>query len=297
MLQTNSKTSRYDPCRALPLKPRTSQQARKLKIAQHAGSAEGCEAAASRVPALQSQCLSAGKAYRRDQHMSACCDASSASQGPQAVHAPDHCFAGSPGHPGSVSAVAANSCLCTPGGRHGALETSQSAAVFSQTVSACCVRPKTWPMPRDASETAQQAQVSSGRLYHGQNAHRSCVERHHVCMPACQQCDCSFAAAPGAHFVVPTLDDHPGAQAAAVRAWQAGIRRQRIELLLPLIGATDLDDWPGGIRQQFKAVLPMCATSASYCSVCLAWRSLGNLPSRAMLPASHLPLTHNRRTL
>ena len=46
-----------------------------------------------------------------------------------------------------------------------------------------------------------------------------------------------------------------------MRAWQAGIRRQRIELLLPLIGATDLDDWPGGIRQQFKAALPMCASS------------------------------------
>ena len=48
-------------------------------------------------------------------------------------------------------------------------------------------------------------------------------------------------------------------QAASVRAWQAGVRKQRVELLLPLIGATDLDDWPGGIRQQFKAVLPMCA--------------------------------------
>eukprot|EP00467_Chlorarachnion_reptans_P010296 CAMPEP_0114510412 /NCGR_PEP_ID=MMETSP0109-20121206/13773_1 /TAXON_ID=29199 /ORGANISM="Chlorarachnion reptans, Strain CCCM449" /LENGTH=249 /DNA_ID=CAMNT_0001689717 /DNA_START=488 /DNA_END=1237 /DNA_ORIENTATION=- len=33
---------------------------------------------------------------------------------------------------------------------------------------------------------------------------------------------------------------------------------QRIELMLPLIGATDLDDWPGGIRQQFKAASPMC---------------------------------------
>jgi hypothetical protein len=47
------------------------------------------------------------------------------------------------------------------------------------------------------------------------------------------------------------------ARAAAQRAWEGGIKRQRIELLLPLIGATDLDDWPGGIRQQFKAVLPM----------------------------------------
>lgn len=62
---------------------------------------------------------------------------------------------------------------------------------------------KTWPVPRDAEETAQQA------------------------------------------------------QAAALRAWQDGVKRQRVELLLPLIGATDLDDWPGGIRQQFKAVLPM----------------------------------------
>jgi hypothetical protein len=40
-------------------------------------------------------------------------------------------------------------------------------------------------------------------------------------------------------------------------AWQAGIKRQRVELLLPLIGATDLDDWPGGIRQQFKAAAPL----------------------------------------
>lgn len=43
------------------------------------------------------------------------------------------------------------------------------------------------------------------------------------------------------------------AVAACTRAWEAGVKRQRVELLLPLIGATDLDDWPGGIRQQFKA--------------------------------------------
>eukprot|EP00877_Chromochloris_zofingiensis_P011974 jgi/Chrzof1/702/Cz01g25120.t1 len=40
-------------------------------------------------------------------------------------------------------------------------------------------------------------------------------------------------------------------------AWRAGVKRQRLEVLLPLIGATDLDDWPGGIRQQFKAALPL----------------------------------------
>ncbi len=45
---------------------------------------------------------------------------------------------------------------------------------------------------------------------------------------------------------------------ASVKAsWEAGAKRQRIELVLPLIGATDLDDWPGGIRQQFKAATPM----------------------------------------
>ncbi|WIA29393.1 hypothetical protein OEZ86_011897 [Tetradesmus obliquus] len=47
------------------------------------------------------------------------------------------------------------------------------------------------------------------------------------------------------------------AVAAIQAAWKAGIKRQRIELLLPLIGATDLDDWPGGIRQQFKAAAPL----------------------------------------
>lgn len=47
------------------------------------------------------------------------------------------------------------------------------------------------------------------------------------------------------------------AVAAIQSAWEAGVTRQRIELLLPLIGATDLDDWPGGIRQQFKAAAPL----------------------------------------
>jgi hypothetical protein len=40
-------------------------------------------------------------------------------------------------------------------------------------------------------------------------------------------------------------------------AYVAGVKRQRIEIILPLIGATDIDDWPGGIRQQFKAAQPM----------------------------------------
>jgi hypothetical protein len=60
---------------------------------------------------------------------------------------------------------------------------------------------------------------------------------------------------------VPAKPDDQVTQAAAAitAAWAegSGLRRQRIELLLPLIGATDLDDWPGGIRQQFKAIQPM----------------------------------------
>ena len=31
----------------------------------------------------------------------------------------------------------------------------------------------------------------------------------------------------------------------------------QVEFVLPLIGATDLDDWPGGVRQMFKAAAPM----------------------------------------
>lgn len=41
------------------------------------------------------------------------------------------------------------------------------------------------------------------------------------------------------------------------KAWRDGVKRQRVQFLLPLIGATELDDWPGGIRQQFKAAAPM----------------------------------------
>lgn len=40
-------------------------------------------------------------------------------------------------------------------------------------------------------------------------------------------------------------------------AYSDGVTRQRVEIILPLIGATDIDDWPGGIRQQFKAAQPM----------------------------------------
>ena len=74
-------------------------------------------------------------------------------------------------------------------------------------------------------------------------------------------------------MVIPRGPQETVQQAAAAcrRAWEAGVRRQRIDLLLPLIGATDLDDWPGGIRQQFKVRAPTgrchVGTHAGCCSI------------------------------
>jgi len=41
------------------------------------------------------------------------------------------------------------------------------------------------------------------------------------------------------------------------RAFNDGITRQQVKIELPLIGATELDDWPGGIKQQYQACEPM----------------------------------------
>eukprot|EP00471_Norrisiella_sphaerica_P000426 CAMPEP_0184487956 /NCGR_PEP_ID=MMETSP0113_2-20130426/10436_1 /TAXON_ID=91329 /ORGANISM="Norrisiella sphaerica, Strain BC52" /LENGTH=239 /DNA_ID=CAMNT_0026870399 /DNA_START=383 /DNA_END=1102 /DNA_ORIENTATION=- len=59
---------------------------------------------------------------------------------------------------------------------------------------------------------------------------------------------------------IPRDSDETANQAfeAVNEGFKDGKTRQQVELLLPLIGATDLDDWPGGIRQQFKAASPMC---------------------------------------
>jgi len=47
------------------------------------------------------------------------------------------------------------------------------------------------------------------------------------------------------------------AAGAVLRAWGDGIRRQSLELLLPQSNSVADVGWPGGIRQQFRAVLPM----------------------------------------
>ncbi|CAK9207812.1 unnamed protein product [Sphagnum jensenii] len=50
------------------------------------------------------------------------------------------------------------------------------------------------------------------------------------------------------------------ARQACREAIKDGKTRLQLELLLPLIGATDLDDWPGGIQQQYKAAAPLVSS-------------------------------------
>jgi hypothetical protein len=58
---------------------------------------------------------------------------------------------------------------------------------------------------------------------------------------------------------LPTSVDDQVRQAAASlkRANEDGKHRHSIRLLLPIIGATDLDDWPGGARQMMEAANPL----------------------------------------
>jgi hypothetical protein len=60
-------------------------------------------------------------------------------------------------------------------------------------------------------------------------------------------------------FPLPSDPEQCVAQAAGavIRAWSDGIRRQSMELLLPQEGSDAAGGWPGGIRQQFRAALPM----------------------------------------
>ena len=50
------------------------------------------------------------------------------------------------------------------------------------------------------------------------------------------------------------------ATAALKRANQDGYHRHSVRILLPIIGATELDDWPGGTRQMAEAAAPLMQT-------------------------------------
>jgi hypothetical protein len=56
---------------------------------------------------------------------------------------------------------------------------------------------------------------------------------------------------------------------AVLRAWDDGIRRQAVELLLPQADPNADGGWPGGIRQQFRQVLPQ---ALARCWSAWAWR-------------------------
>ena len=60
----------------------------------------------------------------------------------------------------------------------------------------------------------------------------------------------------------PTSVDDQVRQAAdsLKKAAEDGIHRHCVRLLLPLIGPTDLDDWPGGAKQMIEAAFPLMET-------------------------------------
>ena len=66
----------------------------------------------------------------------------------------------------------------------------------------------------------------------------------------------------------------PAQPQAALRAWDDGVRRQAVELLLPQGQPTQDGGWPGGIRQQFR-----CGPDA-------------NLGSRGSVPPAPLAWAH-----
>lgn len=50
------------------------------------------------------------------------------------------------------------------------------------------------------------------------------------------------------------------AAGAAIRAWRDGVKRQKIESMLPILkveAEMDPMDWPGGMRQQLKVATPL----------------------------------------
>mmetsp|Transcript_44583 Transcript_44583/g.71662 ORF Transcript_44583/g.71662 Transcript_44583/m.71662 type:complete len:313 (+) Transcript_44583:147-1085(+) len=89
---------------------------------------------------------------------------------------------------------------------------------------------------------------------------------HASLLPSLKRCSRRSSLLPHAEalspssYQVPQNSENTADQAfeAVKNGFKDGKNRQQIELMLPLIGATDLDDWPGGIRQQFKAASPMC---------------------------------------
>ena len=67
---------------------------------------------------------------------------------------------------------------------------------------------------------------------------------------------CVFVLAAHSQLILPadpaTVINAPPPLQAVLRAWDDGLRRQSLELLLPQARPTEDGGWPGGIRQQFR---------------------------------------------
>ena len=122
-------------------------------------------------------------------------------------------------------------------------------------------------LPPNRRRTQKHAAMAMATASHGGftgyhtsralNAHVSRSSRRCVSSkgPCVVRCDASTTPPPR----LPRSPKEQVAQAAeAVRRATADSKDLvSVEFNLPLIGATDLDDWPGGVRQQYQAIAPM----------------------------------------
>ena len=97
-------------------------------------------------------------------------------------------------------------------------------------------------------ETSSASSSSPGRLQ---------AARLTAAHAAAESAEAAPASTPAVRLPISPGDQADQAAAAVLAAHAAGHTRQRVDFLLPIIGATDLDDWPGGIRMQAKAAMPM----------------------------------------
>jgi hypothetical protein len=103
-----------------------------------------------------------------------------------------------------------------------------------------------------ASSFFKAYHTSSGLSARASRSSRRCVSSKGPCVV---RCDASTTPPPR----LPRSPKEQVSQAAEAvrRATADGVELMSIEFNLPLIGATDLDDWPGGVRQQYQAVAPL----------------------------------------
>jgi hypothetical protein len=173
---------------------------------------------------------------------------SSSSGGPKAAAAP----AGrSGGSPGAVQGAAAQLPATPPQQYVDLLPTRRVAPGMSLGPQGDWI----FPLPRNKEEcVAQAAQV---RSWAACTCPCAAVSAHYA-----SQLRLSCCSSEDVHGAEVCTHTHNAMQA-VLRAWDDGIRRQAIELLLPQADASAEGGWPGGIRQQFRCASPATATASS----------------------------------